>query len=106
MSKFINADTLCQRLENRIRFAQEILDSEVASEYEKLAAYHSIEQLNAVLAADVEPVRHGHWIDINYKGIPHKKCNKCFAMIEDTFFSYDFNVDYCPSCGAKMDGDK
>lgn len=61
MSKFINADTLCQRLENRIRFAQEILDSEVASEHEKLAAYHSKESAQDMISiiSEIESEKQG-----------------------------------------------
>ena len=48
--------------------------------------------------ADVAPVRHGHWIDCNY-GLTFE-CSECKYPTE-------YNLtDYCPNCGAKMDGDK
>ena len=49
-------------------------------------------------AADVAPVRHGHWIECNY-GLTFE-CSECKYPTE-------YNLtDYCPNCGAKMDGDK
>ena len=48
--------------------------------------------------ADVAPVRHGHWIECNY-GLTFE-CSECKYPTE-------YNLtDYCPNCGAKMDGDK
>ena len=52
-------------------------------------------------AADVAPVRHGRWIE-------HEKytfgvmydCSICGNRILDTGHSWN----YCPNCGAKMDG--
>ena len=45
-----------------------------------------------------EPVRHGHWIECNY-GLTFE-CSECKYPTE-------YNLtDYCPNCGAKMDGDK
>ena len=47
--------------------------------------------------ADVAPVRHGHWIECNY-GLTFE-CSECKYPTE-------YNLtDYCPNCGAKMDGD-
>lgn len=52
---------------------------------------------------DAEPVVHGHW---NYKcpadGQSYRYCSECLEII------YDCNPpvprNYCPNCGAKMDG--
>lgn len=49
-------------------------------------------------AADVEPVRHGRWIECNY-GLTFE-CSECKYPTEYSL------TDYCPNCGAKMDGDK
>ena len=47
--------------------------------------------------ADVEPVKHGHWIECNY-GLTFE-CSECKYPTEYSL------TDYCPNCGAKMDGD-
>lgn len=62
------------------------------------AAKKIIGIIESVTAADVRPERHGHWIT-RHDGLPF--CSEC-----------DFNglgyialdLDYCPRCGAKMDG--
>ena len=48
--------------------------------------------------ANVAPVRHGHWIECNY-GLTFE-CSECKYPTEYSL------TDYCPNCGAKMDGDK
>ena len=54
-----------------------------------------------IQAADVEPVKHGRWIE--YKHFHHNhyidstyECSEC--KVEEPLTS-----DYCPNCGAKMD---
>ena len=52
----------------------------------------------SIPSADVAPVRHGRWIECNY-GLTFA-CSECKYPTE-------YNLtDYCPNCGAKMDGDK
>lgn len=60
-------------------------------------------------AADVAPVVHGRWVRIYEDGEPaigqHKIgvcCSKCMKMPKDKITE----SDYCPNCGAKMDGGK
>lgn len=52
---------------------------------------------------DVAPVRHGRWINV-----PHKLARICSVCNRDEpykFADIDADVyDYCPNCGAKMDG--
>ena len=57
-------------------------------------------------AADVAPVLHGRWIEYTKVIIPEPynkweqawKCSEC--GFDDGFVAYN----YCPNCGAKMDG--
>ena len=61
-------------------------------------------------AADVAPVRHGHWIgegDGYADGalvydVWH--CSECDYCIDDGTDNPDCLPKYCPNCGAKMDG--
>ena len=59
--------------------------------------------LNQFPSADVAPVRHGRWVSV-----PHKLARVCSVCNRDEpykFADIDADVyDYCPSCGAKMDG--
>ena len=53
--------------------------------------------------ADVSPVRHGLWIEHKHYHHAHYidstyECSEC--KVEESLTS-----DYCPNCGARMDGD-
>lgn len=53
----------------------------------------------AMPAADVEPVKHGRWIEhIDHEMLTgYDECSVChFGTIGQS--------NYCPNCGAKMDG--
>ena len=55
--------------------------------------------LQTIPAADVVPVRHGHWISDDSKIF---KCSECDYGFEHEGYTQFFN--FCPKCGAKMDG--
>ena len=50
-----------------------------------------------VIEADVAPVKHGEWLQTNIF-----KCSECGYSFEPEGYTAYFN--YCPNCGAKMDG--
>lgn len=51
--------------------------------------------------ADVAPVVHGKWEVIHVKNHWDKaRCSACKRVFE----SYEWGSNYCPVCGAKMDG--
>ena len=50
--------------------------------------------------ADVEEVKHGEWTQISYTTL--YKCSVCTDMIDMPYQNKLF--DYCPNCGARMDG--
>lgn len=52
-------------------------------------------------AADVAPVVHGQWIEDH----DYLKCPECGVMVKWDFTFFDIgNWNYCPNCGAIMDG--
>ena len=59
------------------------------------------QEINGIPSADVAPVRHGHWEPGN------PICSVCG---ENKFKDLDADIwcdwlpDFCPNCGAKMDG--
>lgn len=57
-------------------------------------ALNAIEEMPA---ADVEPVRHGHWITDDSKIYLRHKCSECGNAVI-------LKYPYCENCGAKMDG--
>ena len=46
------------------------------------------------------PVRHGHWVKEKPDVLIHWHCSVC----ENCYYLEEPNADYCPRCGAKMDG--
>ena len=50
--------------------------------------------LNSIPAADVQVMAHGWW-----KWSEGGQCSEC------GFHNSNFGYDYCPNCGAKMDGE-
>ena len=57
-------------------------------------------------AADVEPVRHGKWVDMDSYAdhdTPIYACSICYEQVYDKHIKAH---KYCLHCGAKMDGGK
>ena len=50
-------------------------------------------------AADVVEVRHGRWIVFDPENPESKECTACGYL-----FSRIHPSNYCPNCGARMDG--
>ena len=59
---------------------------------------------------DVEPVKHSKWVPkiVKIGGVEHEMGMKCKRCGEDALNAEgdDFLTDYCPWCGAIMDGRK
>ena len=71
----------------------------------------AVEDIQNIPAVDVAPVRHGHWE--RNKSIV--QCDVCgFGLFPDGYFfengecthanEQNFRLNFCPNCGAKMDG--
>lgn len=58
-------------------------------------------------AADVQPVKHGRWITWDDSGFTKCSCCNSEYYISDLQVVGDSEgfVDFCPNCGARMDGD-
>ncbi len=60
---------------------------------------------NFVNENDVGFVKHGHWTEIDHSenfGDYHFVCSECKCNTPDR--AYVVAPDFCPNCGAKMDG--
>ena len=79
--------------------ASDILDKAIGTD-----AYFPIKSiLLGTKTADVAPVRHGRWIKpVPGDGEPY--CSECHTE-QPWFYGYGYyEPDYCPACGARMDG--
>ena len=89
MSRYIDADALLNAINQNIAEAHNERCAQI---------------LEAVLyapTADVAEVKHGEWLLGKYKCMDRSVCSVCNAVYEggDAW-------NYCPRCGAKMDGEK
>ena len=63
------------------------------------------------VAEDVQPVKHGEWLereqvaDIQIDEWQSCRCSVCKKYHITPFLYYFNNYNYCPNCGAKMDGE-
>lgn len=67
--------------------------------YIKLAEYEDAEELIKP-TTDAEPVKHGRW-----DGYLCSVCNEHAGYFISGDFWIDEKPNFCPNCGAKMDGD-
>lgn len=60
--------------------------------------------------ADVVEVKHGHWDDREnprWRAYNIRHCSMCgWNIPKNNLRKKDMNWNYCPKCGAKMDGGK
>lgn len=66
-------------------------------------------EIKALPAADVAPVVHGMWISWeeadNFIPSPHRhECSVCHDAAQVLVNNIELLSDFCPNCGAKMDG--
>lgn len=78
------------------------------SDREKYDAWDEIiDALENIPSADVAPVVHGRWIHSRYEDCSEQfervKCSQCNHEAYAMAF-YVRGGNYCPKCGAKMDG--
>ena len=63
-----------------------------------------VRRLLSIPAADVAPVRHGRWLGWGKSGTPtYENYGTCSVCGEDAEI-YTEHRNYCPNCGARMDG--
>lgn len=63
----------------------------------------TIEDVEEMPTADVEPVRHGRWIEHPDDIFPLESTIECSVCGEQENVDIH-NDNFCPNCGAKMDG--
>ena len=68
-------------------------------------AYNDLaEDFHRIPAADVEPVRHGRWVDYMVRDWRCSECGQKIIKVRNVDgYCYNDKPNYCPNCGAKMD---
>lgn len=72
--------------------------------------FEAKEAVHRLPVADVAPVVHGQWISWeeadNFTPSPHRhECSVCHDAAQVLVNNIELLSDYCPNCGARMDGD-
>ena len=63
-----------------------------------------LDEIEAIPSADVAPVRHGRWIRRKSCHTQTGFIDKC-SVCQNILVHLGRKTNYCPNCGAKMDGD-
>lgn len=96
MAEYIDREVLCKILENWRNAHADVDDEHGCGLLEDVIC-----EVDAQTAADVAPVVHGRWIEDH----DYLKCPECGVMVKWDFTFFDIgNWNYCPNCGAMMDG--
>ena len=102
--RLIDADKLRDALQNEIDKASPPYNDTVGAIRCGVRLARNI--LEDTPTIDAEPVRHGRWI---YKGVrgrfPVCECSVCGNAENADWAVLGDNVNYCPNCGARMDGE-
>lgn len=100
MARYIDADELKESLKvlkaegNNEKYVQGLQDA--------IDCYFP-QIIDDVPTADVEPVRHGRWIEHPDDIFPLESTIECSVCGEQENVDIH-NDNFCPNCGAKMDG--
>ena len=63
-----------------------------------------LEAIDDAPAVDTVEAVHGRWEKSEYNGFV--RCDKCKDVYIDESWLTDGKWNYCPNCGAKMDGER
>ena len=89
MPRYIDADLILPEMESKFDM-QELY----------LPVHFQEFIVDEIPTADVAPVRHGYWVKEKRDVLIHWHCSAC----KECFYLDMPNAEYCPRCGAKMDG--
>lgn len=105
MAEYIDRDAVYTAFANA---CTDVLER--ASEIYYIAGFsyeHVIEILDDIPATDVAPVVHGRWDDSGRYTFPSGntavRCTNCGCALTESEYRLN-NWNYCPVCGARMDG--
>ena len=84
--------------ETVLKHFDEVMNNEFCdADFKKAALGFSI-YVSRLAAADVAPVKHGHWVKEKSDVLIHWHCSVC----KNCYYLEEPNANYCPNCGAKL----
>lgn len=110
MSRYIDADALEKKLEEERTY---LLNREQYGA-EHILVHHALNVLDEMPTADVKPVVRGEWEDKEVFETAEEyieqwqsaRCSACGKYHTTPYMYYFDKFNYCPNCGAKMEGRK
>lgn len=103
MGRYIDAETFAERMLEQWYTADEEKKAEIVAVLSNIVT----PILVSIPTAEVQPVRHGEWIEQEEPYVNTYECSNCkrwFVLEDGTPKENDYN--YCPNCGANMRGAK
>ena len=108
--RLIDADALCEFFQERYEYLRNASEEQLPNglvrvdteiQVGAIIAKEFLDKAKQAPTVDAVPVVHGRWIDTDYKPDIYCKCSVCGRRV----YAYDDGYNYCPNCGARMDGD-
>ena len=104
MAEYIEREALEKMLNERLAY---LLDKNGPYDYFTDGYDEAVSTVEEFLSADVAPVVHGRWDDSGRYTFPGGstavRCTNCGCALTESEYRLN-NWNYCPVCGAKMDG--
>lgn len=126
--RLIDGDALIEKFNEKVDMAECLIDARTAERFATFCAL--ADAVEEMPTADVAPVVHGRWIleahdeRVNYRWNVTAECSECCDEQKEIWAGFFPNVpppiardvalvsaesvklsNYCPNCGARMDGD-
>ena len=98
----IDADELIAKIDETVKISMFHIKGETLKGAALLVFENFQALVNAAPTIEAEPVRHGKWKHVAGMNSKCSECGRYFPVKE--FDSRPFDINYCPNCGAKMDG--
>lgn len=92
MARYIDADALKKMFVDGVRVHKGMC-----------SVMNVIHNINNAPTADVEEVKHGYWIN-HYSDLYPADCTQECSICHAEEGGNLWNDNYCPNCGARMDG--
>jgi hypothetical protein len=107
MAEYIEREALEKHFRYNVTMHKAIINE---NEYPTFLVDHVLHEIRNAPSADVVEVRHGYWYLVEYEYFTCSECgNSCYNGCKSTAEAKSRLKDglydnYCPHCGAKMDG--
>ena len=97
MADYIDREALVERLTRNLSACN-------PGTFSERCYQDAINTVNFFPASDVAPVVHGRWVKQHIESVDSAEFSKCSVYNYPVSTMWN-RTNYCPNCGAKMDGD-